>query len=222
MIMIFLNLKTYRQGTGKKAVKLLSFLKNIKTWVKIIPIAQATDIYRIKKELGIEVWAQHVDPVDEGRATGYLSAFSLKEAGASGVLINHSEHKLKKEAIISAIKKAKENNLKTLLIGHTKEMILEFDKLSIDFLAYEDERLIATETSILEAQTPIIKELVQKLNHPLIVGAGIKSGEDVKKTLLCGAKGVLLSSHFVKARSPKDKLKELVSAFESFNSFKKA
>jgi len=169
--------------------------------------------------LGIEVWAQHVDPIDEGRATGYISAFSLKEAGASGVLINHSEHKLEKKAIIFVLKKSKENNLKTLLVGHTKEMVLEFDKLSIDFLAYEDERLIATETSILEVQTPIIKELVQKLNHPLIVGAGIKSGEDVKKTLLCGAKGVLLASHFVKERSPEDKLKELVFAFESFNPF---
>ena len=217
--MIFLNLKTYKEATGEKAVKLLSCLKEIKTKVKIIPIAQATDIYRIKKELGIEVWAQHVDPIDEGRATGYISAFSLKEAGASGVLINHSEHKLEKKAIIFVLKKSKENNLKTLLVGHTKEMVLEFDKLSIDFLAYEDERLIASETSILETQSSIIKNLAQKLNHPLIVGAGIKSGEDVKKTLLCGAKGVLLASHFVKARSPEDKLKELVFAFESFNPF---
>jgi hypothetical protein len=50
--MIFLNLKTYKEATGEKAVKLLSCLKKIKTKVKIIPIVQATDIYRIKKELG--------------------------------------------------------------------------------------------------------------------------------------------------------------------------
>ena len=211
--MIFLNLKTYKEATGKKAVKLLSSLKDIKTKVKVIPIVQATDIFRIKKELGIEIWAQHADPIDEGRATGYISAFSLKEAGASGVLINHSEHKLEKEAIFFVIKKAKENNLKTLLVGHNEKMVLEFDKLPIDFLAYEDERLIATETSILETQASIIKNLAQKLNHPLIVGAGIKSGEDVKNALFCGAKGVLIASHFVKAKSPEDKLKEFLSAF---------
>jgi triosephosphate isomerase len=211
--MIFLNLKTYKEATGEKAVELLSCLKNIKTKVKIIPIAQATDIYRIKKELGIDVWAQHVDPIDEGRATGYISAFSLKQAGASGVLINHSEHKLEKEAIIFVLKKAKENNLKTLLVGHTKEMVLEFDKLSIDFLAYEDERLIASETSILETQSSIIKNLAQKLNHPLIVGAGIKSGEDVRNALICGAKGVLIASHFVKAKSPEKIIEELISSF---------
>jgi len=211
--MIFLNLKTYKEATGKKAVKLLSSLKDIKTKVKVIPIVQATDIFRIKKELGIEIWAQHADPIDEGRATGYISAFSLKEAGASGVLINHSEHKLEKEAIFFVIKKAKENNLKTLLVGHNEKMVLEFDKLPIDFLAYEDERLIATETSILATQASIIKNLAQKLNHPLIVGAGIKSGEDVKNALFCGAKGVLIASHFVKAKSPEDKLKEFLSAF---------
>jgi len=211
--MIFLNLKTYKEATGKRAIKLLSFLKKIKSKIKIIPIAQATDIYRIKKELGIEVWAQHLDPIDEGRATGYISAFSLKQAGASGVLINHSEHKLEKKAIIFVIKKAKENSLKTLLVGHTKEMVLNFDKLPIDFLAYEDERLIATETSILETQASIIKDLAQKLKHPLIVGAGIKSGEDVKNALLCGVKGVLIASHFVKAKSPKKMVKELISSF---------
>jgi len=214
--MIFLNLKTYRESTGKNAVKILSFLKEIKTKIKLIPLVQATDIFRVKKELGIEVWAQSVDPIEEGRATGYVSAFSLKEAGASGVLINHSEHKLEKEAIFFVIKKAKENNLKTLLVGHNERMVVEFDQLPVDFLAYEDEKLIATETSIVENQALLIKNLAKKLKHPLIIGSGMKSGKDVKNALLCGAKGILIASHFVKAKSPKDKLKELIVAFDNF------
>jgi len=214
--MIFLNLKTYKEATGEKGVTLLSSIKKIKSRVKIIPIVQATDIYRIKKELGIEVWAQHVDPIDEGRGTGYISAFSLKEAGAAGVLINHSEHKLEKEAIIFVVKKAKENNLKTLLIGHSFSMLLHFDSYPVDFLAYEEERLIGGEVSVIEKQGEIISKLTKRLKHPLIVGAGIKSGEDVRKAILFGAKGVLLSSHFVKAESPEEKLKELSLPFENF------
>ena len=61
--MIFLALKTYKQSTGDQVVRLLSSVKKIitETNVPIIAVAQATDIYRIRKELDIEVWAQHVD-----------------------------------------------------------------------------------------------------------------------------------------------------------------
>src|SRR3989344_7110418 len=112
--MIFLSLKTYREATGNNVIKLLSSVQKVsrETGIPIIPIAQATDIYRIKKELDIEVWAQHVDPIDPGKNTGWISPYSIKQAGATGVLINHSEHKLKEEVIVATIKKARQYNLK--------------------------------------------------------------------------------------------------------------
>ncbi|PJC32448.1 triose-phosphate isomerase, partial [Candidatus Roizmanbacteria bacterium CG_4_9_14_0_2_um_filter_36_12] len=67
--MIFLALKTYKQTTGGQVIKILSSVKKVmdETSVPIIAVAQPTDIYRIKNELGIEVWAQHVDPIDPGK-----------------------------------------------------------------------------------------------------------------------------------------------------------
>ena len=61
--MIFLSLKTYRESTGSAAIKLLSCVKKVseETGVEIVPAVQPTDIYRVKRELGIEVWAQHMD-----------------------------------------------------------------------------------------------------------------------------------------------------------------
>jgi len=213
--MIFLNLKTYPQATGEKAVELLFSVKKIieESKIKIIPIVQATDIYRIKKSLGIEVWSQHVDSIDPGRGTGFISAYALKEAGASGVLLNHSEHKIERDIISSTIKKAKNYGLKILLVGHTPAMVLDFDNLTVDFLAYERQDLIEGEISLIDQQKETIKTLIKKLKHPLIIGAGIKNEDDIKKTIAVGGRGVLLASHFVKAKNPKEKLKELVSAF---------
>src|SRR3989338_5658955 len=105
--MIFLSLKTYQEATGQAVINLLSSVKKVsrETGIPIIPIAQATDIYRIKKELDIEVWAQHIDPIDPGKNTGWISPYSVKQAGATGVLINHSEHKIPEETTIKTVKK---------------------------------------------------------------------------------------------------------------------
>ena len=214
--MIFLALKTYKETTGDAVIKILSSVKKIikETGVPIIACAQPTDIYRIKKELDIEVWAQHIDPIDPGKNTGWISPYSIKNAGATGVLINHSEHKLKEEVIIETVKKARQYNLKIVLIGHTVEMVKKFDSFDIDFLSFEKEDLIASPISMIDQQEETIKDLVKILKHPLIIGAGINDGEDTKKSKAAGAAGVLMATYFVTAPDPEQKLRELASGFK--------
>ena len=163
--MIFLALKTYKQTTGDEVIKILSPVKKVQeeTGVSIIACAQATDVYRIKKELDIEVWAQHIDPIDPGKNTGWISPYSIRQAGATGVLINHSEHKIPEEAIIKTVEKAKQYGLKTMLIGHTVEMVEKFNSFDINFISYEKEDLIASTTSMIDQQEEAIKELIKKL-----------------------------------------------------------
>lgn len=213
--MIFLSLKTYKEATGQAVINLLSSVKNVsqKTGISIIPIAQPTDIYRIKKELDIEVWTQHVDPIDPGKNTGWISPYSVKQAGATGVIINHSEHKLKEEVILTTIKKARQYDLKILLIGQTVEMVKRFDSYDIDYLSFEKEDLIASPISMIDQQEEAIKKLVKAVKHPLIIGAGINDGEDTRKSMLAGAKGVLMATYFVTALDPEQKLRELAKGF---------
>jgi len=213
--MIFLALKTYKQTTGDAVIKILSSVKKVQkeTGVPIIACAQTTDIYRIRKELDIEVWAQHVDPIDPGKNTGWISPYSVKEAGATGVLINHSEHKIPEETVIKTAEKAKQYGLKTLVIGHTIDQVLKFDSLDCDFLGYEKEDLIASPVSMIDQQETAIRELVKKIKHPLIIGAGINDGEDTKKSKLAGAVGVLMATYFVTAPDPEAKLRELAQGF---------
>jgi len=214
--MIFLALKTYENATGDKAIQLLSQVKKIslETNVPIIACAQTTDIYKIKKELDIDVWAQHIDPIDPGKNTGWISPYSVKQAGASGVLINHSEHKIPEQTIIKTISMAKKYGLKTMVITQNSTMVLRYDQFDIDYISYENEELIASTTSMIDNQESEIKNLVKKLKHPLIIGAGINDSEDIKKTISAGARGVLMATYFVTAPDPTTKLHELAQAFK--------
>ena len=127
--MIFLSLKTYKEATGDAVIRLLSSVKKVsqETGVTIIPVAQSTDIYRVKKELDIEVWAQHMDPIDPGKNMGWLSPYSLKEAGATGVVINHSEHKTNDEEVKKILDKAREYQLKNVVIAFDPETVIKYD-----------------------------------------------------------------------------------------------
>jgi len=215
--MIILSLKTYKESTGEVAIKLLSCVKKIseETGVKIVPAVQPTDIYRVKKELGIEVWAQHMDPIEPGKNMGWLSPYALKEAGATGVVINHSEHKMSDDMVKKTLDKAKEYRFANVIIGFNLEMIIKFDSWGPDFVSYEKEDMIGTGVSMLTQEAENIKKLVAVLKNPLIIGAGISTGEDTKQAVKLGAKGVILASGFVLAKDPEAKLRELAEGFKS-------
>lgn len=213
--MIFLSLKTYPEATGDNVIKLLRSAKAVSqaTSVPIIPCAQATDIYRIKQELGLEVWAQHVDPIDPGRHSGWISPYSVKAAGATGTVLNHAEHPLPPDQIKTSIVKAHQYGLKVLVICETTDLARQVSAWSPEYIAYEKAALIAGPVAMIDAETASIKQLASSIPQPLIVGAGITSADHVRKTLSAGAKGIILASALVKAADPQAKLQELAVPF---------
>jgi triosephosphate isomerase len=215
--MIFLSLKTYKESTGAAAIKLLSCVKKVseETGVTIIPAVQPTDIYRVKKELGIEVWAQHMDPIEPGKNMGWLSPYALKEAGASGLVINHSEHKMDNNHVKKIFEKSKEYGLKSVICGFDLEMVKTFDLWGPDYISYEREDMIGTGVSMITKEADNIKKLVSVLKRPLVIGAGISTGEDIKQAIKLGAVGAILASGFVLAKDPETKLRELAMGFKN-------
>lgn len=214
--MIFLSLKTYKESTGDSVLNLLSSVNKIsqETKIPIIPIAQTVDIYRIKKELGLEVWAQHVDPIDPGRHMGFISPFSVKSVGASGVVINHAEHPVSDEIVKKTIEKAKEFDLKTLVLCQSIELAKQVEEWDPDYIGYEKGDLIAGPVSMVDMEEKNIQYLAKELKKPLIVGAGISTKDNVEKAVKLGGKGVILASAFVKAENPEAKLRELAGGFK--------
>lgn len=217
--MIFVNFKTYRESSGELALTLSKTCEEVSQEmnIPIIPIVSALDLCFVKKEIVNPVWIQHVDPQDQGASTGSINIESAFEDGAAGTLLNHSEYPLDFATLSETVKGIKEfqNAFQVMICCRNIEVLNQVKTLKPDFLAYEPPELIGSLTSsVASEKSDIIKEAVENADKiPLIVGAGIKSKEDVRISLEKGAKGILLSSAVVLAKDPKQVLRELAEGF---------
>nr|NIU38740.1 triose-phosphate isomerase [Candidatus Bathyarchaeota archaeon]NIV44193.1 triose-phosphate isomerase [Candidatus Bathyarchaeota archaeon]NIW10514.1 triose-phosphate isomerase [Gammaproteobacteria bacterium] len=114
---IIVNFKTYSEATGSKALQLAKNCEKISLEAEIrVGVApQLVDLKQIVKAVSIPVFAQHMDPIKPGSSTGHVLPESIKEAGASGTLINHSERRIKLADIDTAITRAREVGLTSLV-----------------------------------------------------------------------------------------------------------
>lgn len=218
--MIFVNYKTYEESSGPKAIALTKILEEVAhtAQVKIIPVVQVIDAEAVVAGTALEVWIQHVDPLDHGAHTGWTLPEEVARVGISGVFLNHSEHKFSDfEALRVANEKAMSANLKTLIFAGSIEELKNICTLAPTYVAYEPPELVgSTETSVARSQPEIISqasEIARAAGLPLVVGAGVSSVEDVRKSVELGAVGVAIATAVVKASDPKAKLLELTEGF---------
>lgn len=219
--MIFVNFKTFAEGTGKHAVALTQILEEVAhaAQVKIIPVVQAPDVKEVVSSTTLEVWVQKIDPVNFGAHTGSILAEAVFEDGALGTFLHHSEAKFANfDELAKASDRAKEAGLKTLIFAGNIEELKNVCALSPNFVAFEPPELIgATTTSVAQAQPEAISQahdLAQTAGIPLVVGAGVHSQADVRKSLELGAVGVAVATDIVKAQDPKKELLDLVEGFK--------
>lgn len=210
--MIITNFKTYESATAENAVKLAKIHQEVADELKadIRVAVQATDIYRVSKSVSIPVLAQHIDPVGFGSSTGHVMPEAVKSAGAQGTLLNHSECRLDRETLKQSIKRAKEVGLITIVCAASPEEGASFLEFDPDYIAVEPPELIGGNISVSSAKPGVIKNAAKLIgSNKLLVGAGVKTGEDVRIAIKLGAKGVLLASGVTKAENPKAVLLDL-------------
>lgn len=216
---IIVNFKIYIQSVGKRGLELAKIAERVsrETGVCIGVAPQTPDIRLIAENTEIPVFAQHIDPLPPGSGTGAVLPEAVKEAGAVGTLINHSEKRLTLADIDECIKRAREVGLISLVCTNTPEVTYATAALSPDVIAYEPPELIGTGIPVSKAKPQAVTaalELVRRINPelPVLCGAGITTGEDVKKALELGTKGVLLASGVVKAKDPYKVLLEMANS----------
>ncbi|KKQ85679.1 MAG: Triosephosphate isomerase [Candidatus Woesebacteria bacterium GW2011_GWB1_38_8] len=219
--MIFINFKTYQKGTGSEALGLIKILEKVaqESQIKIIPVVQATDIKEVVQTTTLEVWTQHTDFVQFGAHTGAILPEAVFEDGAVGTFLNHSEHKFTNfEDLTKAKSRAQEVGLKTLIFAGDLEELRKVFELKPTYVSYEPPELVGSKTtSVAQAQPEVIVKAVEeaKANDlPLVVGAGIKSAQDVRKSIEFGAVGVAVASDIVASDDPEKELKELIRGLE--------
>lgn len=214
--MIFVNFKTYQQGSGEAAVKLAKICAEVEkeTEIKIVPVVQVVDIFRLSS-LGFRVWAQHIDEIEFGPNTGKILPEAVMSAGAEGTILNHSENKLPTEIIAETIKRCRALGMKILVCCESIKEGKEIAQSKPDFLAYEPPELIGGDVSVSSAKPAVIKDFIAEIPEiPLVIGAGIHSPEDIRRGINLGAVGFLISSHVVLAKIPKVILLQLAGGFQ--------
>src|SRR3989338_5324909 len=180
--MIVINFKNYK--TGESALKLAKAIE--KYLPKAIICPSTIDIELITKKTKLQVFAQHADPEETNRATGYNTLKSIKSAGAKGTLINHSEHPQSKSDIYKINIMSKRLNLKTIVCTPSLrnfKMILKIKKVKPYAIAFEDPKLISTGKSITEYNPKALINFIKIMKKTKIIplcGAGISTAEDVK------------------------------------------
>ncbi len=202
-----MNFKTYSQATGKKSLEIAKAAEKVslETEVCIGLAPQFSDITPTASATAVPVFAQHIDPMKPGSSTGHILPEAVKEAGAVGTLINHSERRLKLADIDATITRAREVGLISVVCTNNAAVSAAAASLKPDMIAVEPPELIGSGIPVSKAQPEVVTgtvELVKQLNPNVVIlcGAGITKGEDVAAALELGTEGVLVASGIVKAK----------------------
>lgn len=215
--MIIINFKTYESATGQAALDLGKIHEEVakETGADIRIAVQPVDLAWLSHTLKIPVYAQHIDPVTFGNHTGHILPENVKQALAAGTLLNHSERRLEREVLKASIKRAKEVGLQVIVCAKDPAEGASFLEFDPDFIAVEPPELIGGNISVSTAHPEIIKNAAKLIgSEKLIVGAGVKTGADIRIAIELGARGVLLASGVTLAKDPKAALMELVSGLQ--------
>jgi len=217
--MIIVNFKTYLESTGTRAVELAKQAEKAskETGTSIVVVPQFVDLAKIAEAVEIPVFAQHIDPVKPGGFTGHILAESVKEAGAVGTLINHSERQLKLSDIDAIIALTKEKGLISCVCANNPSVSAAVAAMNPNITSVEPPELIGSGISVSKAKPEIVTDTVKLVKQidpkmTILCGAGISTAEDVSIALKLGTRGVLVASGIVKAKDPYSVLRAFADA----------
>lgn len=215
---LVLNTKVYPESTGKSGLNLVHLCDEVAALERasIAVCPPQVDLGMAARNWGLPCFAQHVDAVEPGGRTGYVTLESIKAAGAWGTLVNHAEHQIKLSEIEFIVTRARQLGLLTIVCTNNLATSQAVAQLGPYAVAVEPPELIGTGRSVTLVEPSIVSNTVvavKSINRDCVVlcGAGVTNGEDVRTALELGADGVLLASGVVKAADQQTALLDLVS-----------
>ena len=212
---IIINYKTYLESSGDRAREITWAAREVmrETGIRIIVCPQTPELFH-HKGYDIEIFSQHIDPIEPGSHTGHILPESLKFCGVTGSLINHSEDRMPADKIKKCVELCRKHGLISVVCAESVEKVKEVSAFKPDFVAIEPPELIGSGIPVSKADPEIVRRSVDAVSDPnvkVLCGAGISKGEDVVAAMDLGTHGVLLASGVVKAKDPGAALRGLVS-----------
>ncbi len=215
--MLLINFKTYKESSGANAISLANhaFEASKEFGVPVTVSPNMLDLKDITRIYGGGTWAQHADLNERGKATGWVPMELVKESGAVGVILNHSEHKLPMEDLKRTFERARGLELKIVICASSLEEAIMVSGLTPDWIGYEPPEFIGSRsTSVAREKPEVIERVVKAIpNIPIMVGAGVKDQQDIRVGLQLGARGFLVAVAIDTAPDQKAAIRELLEGW---------
>ncbi len=214
--LILINCKTYAEVSGEKGIRFARKIATVRSSKYEIAVAPPLLLLReVAQKVHIPVFAQHVDSDEYGPHTGQILPAEVKEAGARGVILNHSERKLGFERLVESVKLCKKKGLEVVICASSVAEVKKVAKLKPEYIAYEPAALIGGDVSVVSAKPGVIGDVVKIVKRVsaqtrVLCGAGVHTREDLQTAIRLGAFGVLLAHAIVKARDPAMVLRKMM------------
>jgi triosephosphate isomerase len=210
---LIINFKNYDEISGDGAVKLARAAQTVarKLKVTIVLAPPQPALALVAKNVEIPVICQHVDDEKVGSSTGYFVPEIAKSYGASGSLINHSEHRIEMKHIASLVERLRSLRMTSIVCAREPWEVMEISAFQPDFIAIEPPELIGSGRAVSKENPAIITKSIEAegSRSKVICGAGINGKGDVAKAMGLGSRGILVASGIIKASPWAKKIAEL-------------
>lgn len=210
------NFKIYPGTGGKKGLEYAKIVERVKdeTGAELTVTPQIPDIRLISEKTNLSVIAPYADAVEPGRGMGRILLETIKEAGASGVVISHAELPDNFSEISFKIRKCGEIGLDSAVCVDSIEMGVAIANLKPDSLVFEIPEDIGTIRSITSTRSDIVKNFIKEIHRinpkiKIAVGGGIHNPEDVRSAFDLGADATGCASALIRAKDRYELLKKM-------------
>jgi len=216
--LFIINCKNYDEISGKEITRLVKIAQSVSKKYGIkIAVAPPQHLLSQVTSFSIPILAQHVDNAKVGSTTGFIIPELLKKSNVKGAIINHSEHRISSKEIEQLVLRLKKLKMISVVCVKNVAEASRYAKLNPNYIAIEPPELIGTGKAVSKERPELITRTATavksaKNQTELLCGAGIVSGQDVKKSIELGSKGILVASGIVKAKNWQKIIEEFAKA----------
>ncbi len=177
-----------------------------------VPTALVAPVHDL--DAGVRVLAQGMDVVGLGPSMNRVTAEALADAGAWGVMLNHDADPLDDDLLESALERAAEVGLATVVCAGSTADAVRFAVLGPTAVLLEPPDLIGTAASDVRPWVPVSTAAIRRTGaHVLALHAGgISTPEVARSVMACGADGTGSTSGVLSARDPQRAARAFIAA----------
>lgn len=183
--------------------------------VDVLFIAPYTEIRRVaERTRRLKVMTPHMDTLRPGRGLADVLPEAVRDAGADGVVVNHSERPLSIAAVEETIARARELGMLSFVCANSVVEARAIAQFHPDIINPEPSDLIGTPNEVgldfVRAATEAVKSVFPDILVEL--AAGISSPGQVYDYIRNGADGAGAASGIMLAPDPMATMREMVAA----------